>query len=83
VEIGRSSEGWDADLLYDEERGMVQGGPVRRPALRRGCVDGLVPSAGRHVRIMAVTLDAENLGAYQPTLSFCFPLRFTPFLQMN
>ena len=74
MEIGRSSEGWDADLLYDEERGMVQGGPVRRPALRRGCVDGLVPSAGRHVRVMAVILDAENLGAYLPTLSFCFPL---------
>ncbi|ONM09477.1 hypothetical protein ZEAMMB73_Zm00001d034060 [Zea mays] len=28
---------------------MVQGGPVRRPALRRGCVDGLVPRAGCHI----------------------------------
>lgn len=74
MEIGRSSEGWDTDLLYDEERGMVQGGPVRRPALRRGCVDGLVLSVGRHVRVMVVILDAENLGAYLPTLSFCFPL---------
>jgi hypothetical protein len=74
VEIERSSEGWDADLLYDKERGMVQGGPVRIPALRRGCVDELVPSVGRHVRVMVVILDAENLGAYLPTLSFCFPL---------
>ncbi|PWZ25682.1 hypothetical protein Zm00014a_019564 [Zea mays] len=61
VVIERSSEGWDADLLYDKERGMVQGGPVRRPALRRGCVDGLVLSVGRHVRVMVVILDAENL----------------------
>jgi hypothetical protein len=53
---------------------MVQGGPVRIPALRRGCVDELVPSVGRHVRVMVVILDAENLGAYLPTLSFCFPL---------
>jgi hypothetical protein len=56
-----------ADLLYDED----------------AWTDWCPAQDATSDRVIAVIHDAENLGAYLPTLSFCFPLRFTPFLQMN